>query len=125
WNVYLPLLGYRHVNGPAGAELVAYLATTLPRISKDRRTYRLTLREGVSYSNGHSVKAGDFKTAVERDFKLDSPGAPFFGNIGGAGDFEKKPQRKGGIRGIVVNTGRGTIVIRLEKPQADFSNVLA
>jgi peptide/nickel transport system substrate-binding protein len=125
WNVYLPLLGYRHVNGPAGAELVPYLATTLPRISKDRRTYRLTLREGVSYSNGHSVEAGDFKTAVERDFKLDSPGAPFFRNIVGADDFARKPQQKDGIRGIVVNNAKGTIVIRLEKPQADFSNVLA
>ena len=26
WNVYLPLLGYKHVNGPDGATLVPYLA---------------------------------------------------------------------------------------------------
>ena len=52
WNVYLPLLGYRHVNGKAGAKLVPYLATSLPRISRDRRTYRLTLRDGLSYSDG-------------------------------------------------------------------------
>jgi peptide/nickel transport system substrate-binding protein len=125
WNVYLPLLGYRHVSGPAGAELVPYLATTLPGISKDRRTYRLTLRADLRYSNGHDVKAGDFKTAVERDFKLDSPGAALFRNIVGADDFAKTPLQKDGIRGIVVNNATGTIVIRLKKPQADFSNVLA
>ena len=52
WNVYLPLLGYRHVNGEAGAKLVPYLATALPRISHDRRTYTLTLRKGLRYSDG-------------------------------------------------------------------------
>ena len=26
WNVYLPLLGYKHVNGPDGATIVPYLA---------------------------------------------------------------------------------------------------
>jgi peptide/nickel transport system substrate-binding protein len=125
WNVYLPLLGYRHVSGPAGAELVPYLATTLPRISKDRRTYRLTLRDDLRYSNGHGVKAGDFKTAVERDFKLDSPGAAFFRNIVGAEAYAKHPGPKAQIRGIVVNNATGTIVIHLKRPQSDFSNVLA
>ena len=125
WNVYLPLLGYRHVNGPAGAELVPYLATSLPRISKDRRTYRLTLREGVRYSNGDSVKAGDFKAAVERDFKLDSPGAALFRNIVGAEVYAKHPDPEARIRGIVVNNATGTIVIRLKQPQSDFANVLA
>jgi peptide/nickel transport system substrate-binding protein len=125
WNVYLPLLGYRHRNGPAGADLVPYLATTLPRISKDRRTYRLTLREDVRYSNGDSVKAGDFKAAVERDFKLDSPGAALFRNIVGAGAYAKHPGPEARIRGIVVNNATGTIVIHLKQPQSDFANVLA
>ena len=26
WNVYLPLIGYKHVNGPDGATIVPYLA---------------------------------------------------------------------------------------------------
>ena len=58
WNVYLPLLGYEHVSGPGGAKLVPYLATSLPEISRDHRTYRLTLRKGLRYSNGNRVKAG-------------------------------------------------------------------
>jgi peptide/nickel transport system substrate-binding protein len=126
WNVYLPLLGYRHVSGPAGAQLVPYLAATLPRISRDRLTYRLKLRSGLLYSNKAPVEAGDFKTAVERDFKLDSAGAAFFRNIVGADAFAKSPkQQQDGIRGIVVNNTTGTIVIHLKRPQADFSNVLA
>jgi peptide/nickel transport system substrate-binding protein len=125
WNVYLPLLGYRHVSGPAGARLVPYLATTLPRISRDGRTYRLTLRTGLRYSNGDSVKASDFEKTIERDFKLGSPGAAFFRNIVGADAFANNPKPHRRIRGITVDNATGTIVIHLKGPQADFSNVLA
>ncbi len=126
WNVYLPLLGYRHVNGKAGAKLVPYLATALPRISHDRKTYTLTLRKHLKYSDGSNVEASDFKATIERDFLLDSAGAAFFRNIVGAKEFAKSPQRlKGGIRGILVDDTTGTIEIRLTQPQADFANVLA
>ncbi|MFL5914693.1 MAG: ABC transporter substrate-binding protein [Gaiellaceae bacterium] len=123
WNVYLPLLGYRHANGRSGAKLVPYLATSLPQISRDERTYRLTLREGLRYSNGQPVKASDFKKTVERDFLLDSAGAGFFRNIVGAKVFAKR--QKGRIRGIVVDDPTRTILIHLVAPQADFANVLA
>jgi peptide/nickel transport system substrate-binding protein len=126
WNVYLPLLGYRHVNGTKGARLVPYLAMTLPRISHDRRIYRLTLRDGLRYSNGAPVKASDFKKTIERDFLLDSAGAAFFRNIVGADYYAEHPRRKGhDIRGITVDNATRTIEIRLKNPQADFSNVLA
>jgi peptide/nickel transport system substrate-binding protein len=123
WNVYLPLLGYRHVNGPDGAKLVPYLAASLPRISRDRRTYRLTLRDGIRYSDGSRVKASDFKKTIERDFLLDSAGAGFFRNVAGAKGFAKRG--KGGIPGIVVDDTTRSIVIHLVKPQGDFENVLA
>jgi peptide/nickel transport system substrate-binding protein len=123
WNVYLPLLGYRHVNGPAGATVVPYLARALPHISPNGRTYSLTLRKGLRYSNGMRVKASDFKRTIERDLVLDSAGAPFFRNIVGAARFAKRA--KGGIRGIVVDDATRTIVIHLLAPQADFANVLA
>jgi peptide/nickel transport system substrate-binding protein len=124
WNVYLPLLGYRHVSGPAGARLVPYLATTLPRISHDRRTYRLTLRDGLRYSDGTRVRASDFEKTIERDFKLDSAGTSFFRNIVGADGYARSPKGHR-ISGIVVNDATRTIVIHLKEPQADFSNVLA
>ena len=93
-------------------KLVPYLATALPRISHDRRTYRLTLRDGLRYSNGTRVKASDFRKAVERDFLLDSAGAAFFRNIVGADAFARV--QKGHIRGIVVDNAARTIVIHLK-----------
>lgn len=123
WNVYLPLLGYRHVNGPKGATLVPYLARSLPRISADGRTYTLALRKGLRYSDGSRVLASDFKKTVERDIVLDSAGASFFRNIVGAKLFAKR--NKGGIPGIVVDDATRTIVIHLRTAQADFENVLA
>jgi len=123
WNVYLPLLGYRHANGKSGAKLIPYLATSLPQISRDQRTYRLTLRKGLRYSNGNPVKASDFKKTIERDFLLDSAGAAFFRNIRGAKAFAKR--QKGGIRGILVDDPTRTILIHLVEPQADFANALA
>lgn len=123
WNVYLPLIGYKHVGGPAGATLVPYLARALPRISADGKTYTLTLRRGLTYSDGAPVKASDFKTTIERDYQLDSVGAAFFDNIVGASDYAQSKQ--GGIPGIVTNDATGRIVIHLNAPEGDFENILS
>jgi len=123
WNVYLPLLGYKHVNGPDGATIVPYLAKALPTVSSDGKTYTLTLRKGLKYSDGTAVKATDFRATIERDFKVDSPGVGFFGNIVGADSFSKT--KKGHITGIVANDATGKITIKLTQPQGDFQNILA
>lgn len=123
WNVYLPLLGYRHVGGAEGATIVPYLARSLPRVSNGGRTYTLTLRRGLRYSNGQPVKASDFKAAVERDFKLDSPGAAYFYDVVGAA--AARTTKGGHISGIVADDATGKITITLDTPQGDFENVLA
>src|SRR5439155_2065252 len=123
WNVYLSLLGYKHINGADGATLVPALATDLPQISSDGLTYTLTLRSGLKYSDGTAVKASDFKYAIKRDFLADSPGVGFFTNIVGADQFSKT--KKGDISGITANDATGKITIKLAKPQGDFQNILA
>jgi peptide/nickel transport system substrate-binding protein len=123
WNVYLSLLGYKHVNGPDGATLVPALATGMPDVSSDGLTYKLTLRKGLKYSNGKPVKASDFRYAIERDYKVDSPGVGFFSNIAGADEFSKT--KKGHITGITANDSTGAITVKLLKPQGDFQNILA
>ena len=123
WNVYLPLLGYKHLNGPAGATIVPYLAQDLPKVSSDGKTYTLTLRKGLKYSDGTPVKATDFPATIERDFKVDSPGVGFFGNIVGAAQFGKT--KKGHISGITANDKTGEITIKLTAPQGDFQNIFA
>jgi peptide/nickel transport system substrate-binding protein len=123
WNVYMPLLGYKHVNGPDGATIVPYLAKALPKVSSDGKTYTLTLRKGLVYSNGAPVKASDFRFAIERDFKVDSPGVGFFSNIIGADQFAKT--KTGHISGITTNDSTGVITIKLNSAQGDFENILA
>jgi peptide/nickel transport system substrate-binding protein len=123
WNVYLPLLGYKHVNGPDGATIVPYLAKDLPKVSSDGKTYRLTLRSGLKYSDGTAVKASDFKATIERDIKVDSPGVGFFGNIVGTDTFGKT--KTGHISGITTDDATGAITIKLNAPQGDFENILA
>ena len=119
WNVYLSLLGYKHVNGPDGATIVPALAQSLPKVSSDGLTYTLTLRKGLKYSNGTPVKASDFTYTVKRLFLLDSPGVGFFTNIVGADNFSKT--KKGDISGITADDATGKITIKLVKPQGDFS----
>jgi peptide/nickel transport system substrate-binding protein len=123
WNVYLPLIGYKHRSGSKSATLVPYLASSLPHISADGRTYSLRLRPGLRYSDGTPVLASDFKRTIERDILLDSAGAPLFANIAGVSRFVKNPKR--GISGIRVNKAKRTIAIRLVAPEGDFANVLA
>jgi peptide/nickel transport system substrate-binding protein len=123
WNVYLPLLGYRHAGGVDGATIVPYLARDLPTVTNGGKTYTLYLRKGIEYSNGQPVKASDFKATIERDFKLDSPGTGYFYNIVGADDARRS--KSGHISGIAADDGTGKITIRLESPQGDFANVLA
>jgi peptide/nickel transport system substrate-binding protein len=123
WNTYMPLLGYKHVNGPDGATIVPYLAKDLPKVSADGKTYTLTMRKGVKYSDGTAVKASDFAATIERDFKVDSPGVGFFGNIVGADQFGKT--KTGHISGITTDDATGAITIKLIVPQGDFVNILA
>ncbi|MDX6486965.1 MAG: peptide/nickel transport system substrate-binding protein, partial [Gaiellaceae bacterium] len=123
WNVYLPLLGYKHVNGPDGATIVPYLAQDLPKVSSDGKTYTLTLRKGLKYSDGTPIKASDFPATIERDYKIDSPGVGFFSNIVGADAFSKT--KKGHVSGITADDKTGTITIKLNGPQGDFQYILA
>ena len=55
WNVYETLLTYKHVDGPAGYQLVPGLAQSLPTISSNGRVYKFKLRPGLKYSNGAKV----------------------------------------------------------------------
>ena len=124
WNVYLPLLGYKHVNGPDGATLVPYLAQDMPTVSADGKTYTLTLRDGLKYSDGTPIKASDFAATIERDYKIDSPGVGFFSEHRRRRRVqrdEEGPHQRDHRR----TTRRGKITIKLNAPQGDFKYILA
>ena len=122
-EVYIPLLTYKHAEGKEGSEVVPGLAKEMPKLSNGEKTYTLFLRPGLKYSNGEPVKASDFTNAVERMFKVNSGGSPFFTTIVGAEKFAET--KKGGIPGIKTNDKTGEIQITLEKPRGTFNNELA
>jgi peptide/nickel transport system substrate-binding protein len=122
-DVYISLLTYKHANGEEGSEVIPGLAKEMPKISNGGKTYTLTLRPGLKYSDGTPVKASDFPFAVERTIELNSGGSPFYLSIEGAEDFAKT--KKGPIPGIEANDKTGEIVINLEGPRGTFTNELA
>jgi peptide/nickel transport system substrate-binding protein len=123
-QVYPGLLTYPHKPGQAGAEVVPGLAKDLPEVSADGKTYTFQLRDGLKFSDGKPLKAGDFKASIERILHMDSQGAGLgFTNIVGAEEFLKT--KKGGITGITTDDATGQIVIKLVKPRGAFAYELS
>jgi peptide/nickel transport system substrate-binding protein len=122
-DVYIPLLMYKHAEGAEGSEVEPGLAKEMPKISNGGKTYTLFLRPGLKYSDGTLVKASDFPYAVERLFKLNSGGSPFYTTIVGAEKFAETKQ--GGIPGIKADDQTGEIKVELEKPRGSFLSELA
>lgn len=123
YDTYLPLLTYAHASGAAGSKVVPALAESLPKVSNGGKTYTLTLRKGLKYSDGTPIKASDFASTVERVFKLNSPGSTYYESIVGAEEFAKT--KTGGISGIKTDDKTGRITIELTKPRGTFTNELA
>jgi peptide/nickel transport system substrate-binding protein len=125
WLVYTPLLTYRHVEGPEGAELIPGLAEDMPDISSDGLTYTLTLRDGLKYSDGTDVVASDFEHTIQRVLNLESGGSAFYQTIEGATEYLEKGDPEADISGIETDDQTGEITITLTEADSSFSNILA
>jgi len=125
WLVYTPLLTYAHEEGTAGAELIPGLAEDLPEVSEDGLTYTLTLRDGLTYSDGTDVVASDFERTIQRVLNLESGGAPFYQVIEGAEDYLAGNDPEADISGIETDDETGEITITLTEADSSFANVLA
>jgi len=125
WNVYETLLTYKHVDGPAGYQLVPGLAQSLPKISSNGRVYKFTLRPGLKYSNGKKVLASDFKWAIKRGFLATGQGVGFYTDIAGAKAYAAHPTKGGNISGIITNNKTRSITVKLSTPRGDFLTILA
>ena len=125
WLVYTPLLTYPHVEGQAGSELIPGLAEELPEISEDGKTYTLTLRDGLKFSDGSPVVASDFEHTVKRVLNLESGGSAFYQTIEGATEYLEAGDPEGDISGIETDDKTGEITIQLVEADASFSNILA
>ncbi len=123
YDTYIPLLTFAHAEGEAGSKVVPGLARSLPKITDGGKTYTLTLARGLRYSDGKPVMASDFKSSVERMFKLNSSGSPYYTVIEGAEAFQEKKAKE--ISGIDTDDKSGRIVIHLTQPQGAFEDLLA
>lgn len=123
WLVYTPLLTYQHAQGTAGGTLIPGLATALPTVSADGRTYELTLRKNLVYSDGEAVKASDFAYTVKRAIRLDSGFKSFLTTyIEGAEAYDVGTAKS--ISGIVTEDRTGRITIKLTQAYGGFANIL-
>jgi ABC-type transport system substrate-binding protein len=69
-----------------GLRIIPEVATSLPAISKDGKSYTFTLKKTYRFSNGAAVTAQNFKLAFERDANkaMSSPATTFFEDVVGA-----------------------------------------
>jgi peptide/nickel transport system substrate-binding protein len=125
WLAYTGLTTYAHANGVAGTKLIPGLGTTLPKISGGGKTYTITLRKGLVFSNGKPVVASDFTYTVERALKIPWGGSGEFiaPTITGAAAYAAGKAKT--ISGITTNNATGKIVIHLTAAYGPFANVLA
>ena len=124
WLVYLGLYTYTHAEGSVGTVVIPAIAAAQPTVSAGGKTYSMTIRPGLTYSNGEAVKASDFPFAIERALKLHWGGASYFtDHIAGAKAFADGSAHK--ISGISANDSSGAITIHLLAAYQPFGNVLA
>ena len=125
WIVYTGLTTYAHKTGLAGGQLIPGLGSALPKISNGGKTYTITLRKGLKFSDGTPVKASDFAFTMERALKIPWGGASAFitPNVVGASAYAAGKAKT--ISGVQANDKTGKIVIHLTAPYGPFDNVLA
>lgn len=108
----------------ADANLVPSLATAMPTISEDGRTFRFELRRGVKFHNGREMTAEDVRWSMERLLHPDvgSPGFTFYTQLDGLDEYRAKEADH--IRGVRV-IDRYTIEFQLKAPDQTFLNAMA
>ncbi len=122
-----PLLGYPDASPPRGQHLVPEVATAMPTLSRDRRTYSFTVRRGFRFAppSNAALDAATIRFSVERALspKLGprAPGIGFLGDLEGARAFHGG--RASHVSGIRLRGNR--ISFTLERPSPDFLERLA
>jgi peptide/nickel transport system substrate-binding protein len=119
------LVGFKHAGGKAGNEIVADLATSVPKPTDNGKTWKFTLRSGIKFSNGQTLTGRDVKATFERLFKIgNSPNAgSWYNAIAGGDACVKTPKTCDLSKGVVVNGN--TVTFHLARPDAEFLQQLA
>jgi peptide/nickel transport system substrate-binding protein len=118
------LVNYPDVEGSKGSELVPGEPTTgFPVISNGGKTYTFTIRPGIRYSDGATLKASDFVYAFNRDANpaMQSPVTPFVTDVKGWMDVVDKKASK--LTGVTAKGNK--LTIQLTHPDGGLLTKLA
>ncbi len=117
---YDTLVTFEAASGTNGLQLVPDLAVSLPLPTNGGTTYAFRLRRGIRYSDGRPLRAGDFRHAIERLFRVGSQGADYFSGVVGSDACRRRPATCDLSRGIRTDDATGSVVFRLTAPDPDF-----
>ena len=132
--IYRNLVSYKPVPGSAGSSLVADLATNTGVPSNAAKTWKFTLRSGVTWEDGSAVTCEDVKYGVSRPFAADviTDGPQYLVQAldipkdkDGASVY-KGPYKKTGQAQFdkAVSCSGNTITFKLNRSFADFNYAL-
>jgi ABC-type oligopeptide transport system substrate-binding subunit len=110
----LKLYNYPDKAPPLGGRLQPEGAAGFPVISKDGKTYTITVKSGFKFSNGKPVTAANYVFAMNRALSptMQSPAAPFMTTIQGAqAVIDGKASKASGIK-----QKGNKIIIKLAQP---------
>jgi ABC-type oligopeptide transport system substrate-binding subunit len=110
----LKLFNYPDVGGAKGSVLVPEAAAGFPVVSKDGKTYTITVKSGFKFSDGTPVTAANFAAAINRDANPDmqSGVVPFMNTVKGFDDaFNGKAKT---VSGVKVKGNK--LIIQLTQP---------
>jgi len=116
--------------GQVSAGLVPGLAASAPTVSADGKTWTVTIRSGLKFSNGEAITSKDVKYAIERSYAVDTvnqAGPEYFANIltdgKYPGPYKDKAADHLGLTGVDTPDDT-TLVFHLTAPYGDFPYVL-
>ena len=117
------LMNWPDKEGAAGAVATPEVASGLPLVSKDGKTYTFTIKPGFKFSNGKAVTARSFVDAVNRfaNPKMQSTGVAFLDIIKGA--QAAVDGKAGSVSGVKARGNK--LVIQLTKASPDLLARLA
>jgi peptide/nickel transport system substrate-binding protein len=121
---YDGLVNFQQSPGADGLRLVPDLALAIPAPAGGGRTYTFRLRPAIRYSNGQPLRASDFRRAIERLFRVGSPGTSLYTGIAGASACAQHPASCDLSRGIVTDDATRTVTFHLTAPDPEFLSQL-
>ena len=127
WQLLNPvcakLVAYPDRPAPEGFRVQPEVATAMPSVSADGKTYTFHIRNDFTFSSGEKVTAQTFKSVIDRvaSPNVGSPGAWLLSDIVGLKDVNQGSASS--VSGVVASGD--TLTITLTHPSGDFLNLLA